>query len=61
MTFDDFEFDDFEKQQRQQQQKPKEAKESQKENSTKKPILLQLSAHKRVFSDCWLALMKLQT
>jgi U3 small nucleolar RNA-associated protein 19 len=22
-------------------------------------VLLQLSAHKRVFSDCWLALMKL--
>jgi U3 small nucleolar RNA-associated protein 19 len=58
-VFDDFEFDDFENQQ---QQQPKKAKENQKEISygqTKKPILLQLSAHKRVFSDCWLALMKL--
>ncbi|RIA95536.1 CBF/Mak21 family-domain-containing protein [Glomus cerebriforme] len=54
MSFDDIGFnEDFEK---------KQTKEPQKEsphNQTKKPILLQLSAHKRVFSNCWLALMKL--
>lgn len=53
MLFDDLFNENFEKEQ---------TKESQKEiphKKTKKPVLLQLSAHKRVFSDCWLALMKL--
>ncbi|CAG8500431.1 15673_t:CDS:10 [Funneliformis mosseae] len=57
MSFDDFEFDeDFENQQ------TKEAKESQEASSDKKikkSILLRLSEHRRVFSDCWIALMKL--
>ncbi|GBB94666.1 hypothetical protein RclHR1_00240014 [Rhizophagus clarus] len=53
MLFDELFNEDFEEEQ---------IKESQKEiphKKTKKPMLLQLSAHKRVFSDCWLALMKL--
>lgn len=53
MLFDDLFNENSEKEQ---------TKESQKEiphKKTKKPVLLQLSAHKRVFSDCWLALMKL--